>query len=476
MTFNSAVAQSRHGACVVLLCLSALFSSQTPAADTPPARARTEPQPYSVSAVAYAGLPERLASRARKGDVNTGPSAQELRGIFLQAVDTAIMRSPKVKGSKAQQQASRSDIDEARGQRWPQVVLGSQTRALQFGKSSQDEQVGGGINLSITTMVYDWGRLDNTIASRKQLAVAADEGSVAQMESTGYEVVSTLIELGKQRVISDLGQQFVNRMQDLEKMLAGIVAVDHGRASELTQARARLMQARALRDMADARARDAQISLFKLVGEREIPIPRSKEWNISLTQMEQLLSDAQNHPTIIQATAQAESAELQAKVVHASGLPQLNWVISKSTNQDSFGREQPWQTTLNMTWSVFSGGSNRAAERAALYRADASRQETEQQRLDLEFRIRTADHDARSQLERAELYRDLSVESDLIREEFFLQWHELGKRSLLDVLIAETDHYNNQVNEISNRFDGYQSIVQEYASAGVLARWLQEGH
>ena len=114
MTFNSAVAQSRHGACVVLLCLSALFSSQTPAADTPPARARTEPQPYSVSAVAYAGLPERLASRARKGDVNTGPSAQELRGIFLQAVDTAIMRSPKVKGSKAQQQASRSDIDEAR--------------------------------------------------------------------------------------------------------------------------------------------------------------------------------------------------------------------------------------------------------------------------------------------------------------------------------------------------------------------------
>lgn len=476
MTFNSAVAQSRLGACVVVLCLLVLFSSQTAAVGTPQALARIEPQPYSVSAVAYAGLSNRMTARAQQGEINTGPSAQELRGIFSQAVDAAIMRSPKVKGFQAQQQAASSDIDEAKGHRWPQVELGSQTRALQFGKSSQDEQVGGGINLSITTMVYDWGRLDNTIASRKQLAVAADEGTVAQMESTGYEVVSTLIELGKQRVISDLGQQFVNRMQDLEKMLASIVAVDHGRASELTQARARLMQARALRDAAVARARDAQISLYKLVGEREVPIPRSKQWNITLTPMEQLLSDAQNHPTIIQATAQAESAELQAKVVHASGLPQLNWVISKNTSQDSFGREQPWQTTLNMTWSVFSGGANRAAERAALYRADASRQETEQQRLDLEYRIRTADNDARSQLERAELYRDLSVESDLVREEFFLQWKELGKRSLLDVLIAETDHYNNQVNEISNRFDGYQSIVQEYASAGVLARWLQEGH
>ena len=46
---------------------------------------------------------------------------------------------------------------------------------------------------------------------------------------------------------------------------------------------------------------------------------------------------------------------------------------------------------------------------------------------------------------------------------------------LLDVLTAENDHYGNQVSEISNRFDGYQSIVRQYASAGTLARWLQGG-
>ncbi|MBN7735680.1 TolC family protein, partial [Klebsiella pneumoniae] len=107
-----------------------------------------------------------------------------------------------------------------------------------------------------------------------------------------------------------------------------------------------------------------------------------------------------------------ESADLQAEAVRASGLPQLNWVISKNTAEDSIGREQPWQTNLSVTWGAFRGGSTRAAERAALQRADASRQETEQQRQDLEFRIRTADNDARAQLERAELYRELSAESD----------------------------------------------------------------
>ena len=440
---------------------------------TAPARANSAQQVHSVSAVAYAALPQRMAARTQSASLNTGPTEQELRGIFFRAVEAAVARSPQVMRSKAEQQASQSDIDEVKGQRWPQVDVGTQTQAVQFGKGSDNEQGSGGVNLAVSTMIYDWGRLDNTIDSRKKLAVAADESLAAEMENTGFEVVTTMVELGKQRIIVDLSQQFANRMNDLVKMLAGIVAVDPGRASELTQAKARLLQAQALRDAAEAKGRDAEITLRKLVGERPILIPRSKEWNIGLTQLERLLDDAQNHPTIRQATAQAESAELQAKAVRASGLPQLNWVISKNTGEDSLGREQPWQTNLSMTWGAFRGGSTRAAERAALQRADANRHETAQQRQDLEFRIRTADNDARTQLERAELYRDLSVESDRIRDAFFQQWHHLGKRTLLDVLTAESDHYGNQVSEITNRFDGYQSIVRQYASAGTLAQWLQ---
>jgi outer membrane protein TolC len=58
---------------------------------------------------------------------------------------------------------------------------------------------------------------------------------------------------------------------------------------------------------------------------------------------------------------------------------------------------------------------------------------------------------------------------------FYLQWHHLGKRTLLDVLSAENEHYGNQVSEITNRFDGYQAILRQYASAGTLARWLRDG-
>lgn len=424
-----------------------------------------------VSALATSGLPMRLASRQGTA---LGPSERELKEIFHRAVKAAAERSPKVQRAHAELAAADADIDEAKGQRYPQVDLGTTAGSKKFGSGSENSDgTSSGINLNVVTPVYDWGRIRNTIESRRHLSSAATAAIDAELESSAFEVTNTLVELGKQRIIVDLSQQYVDRMGELVKMLAGIVAVDKGRSSELTQAKARLLQAQAARDSADTRAKDAEINLRKLVGERPIMIPRTKEWNIRMVNLEHLLSMTEDHPVINQAKAQTESAEMQAKVVRSSSLPQLNWVVTKSTAEDALGREQPWETHLAVTWGAFRGGSTRASERAALQRAEASRQEVEQQRLDLEYRIRTANHEAKTFLERAELYRDLTVESDGIRVAFYEQWYHLGKRTLLDVLSAESDHYGNRVSEITNRFDGYQAILRQYSGAGTLAGWLR---
>ena len=42
------------------------------------------------------------------------------------------------------------------------------------------------------------------------------------------------------------------------------------------------------------------------------------------------------------------------------------------------------------------------------------------------------------------------------------------------VLISESDHHGNQVSEVANRFDGYAAIIRQYASSGVLLRWLNK--
>jgi len=419
----------------------------------------------SVSAVAL-GLNARSAPVA-------GPSEAELKALFHRAVQAAAERSPTVQRARAEQAAADADIDEAKGQRYPQVDLATTAGSRSFGSGAETSAASSsGINLSVVTPVYDWGRIRDTVDSRRQLSAAASAAVQAELESSAFDVTTTLVELGKQRIIVDLSQQYADRMAELVTMLAGIVAVDKGRASELTQAKARLLQARAAREAADTRAQEAQLNLRKLVGERPIAIPRTRAWNLRLANLDQLLAMTEDHPVITQAKAQTEAAQLQAKVVHASSLPQVNWVVSKSTAKDALGREQPWETHLALSWGAFRGGSARASERAALQRAEASRQEVGQQRLDLEYRIRTAHHAASAFLERADLYRELTVESEGIRKAFYQQWYHLGKRTLLDVLSAESDHYGNRVNEVTNRFDGYQAILRQYAGAGALSGWL----
>ncbi|WP_282268606.1 TolC family protein [Stenotrophomonas sp. PS02298] len=418
------------------------------------------------------GVSTTVASAAGRGLV---PEA-ELRDLFLSMVDAAAIRSPAVAGALAQRAASNADVSEAKGQRYPQLNISGRGLSRELGSATAIRSRDFSLSLGMTTTLFDWGRIRRTIESRGHLVDAADFAVQAQLESSAYDVTSNLVELAKQRIVVEASQRYVDRMAELVKMLEGIVAMDVGRASELTQARARLLQAEASRSTADARSRDIEISLRRMVGDRPLPgLPGSQYWDIRLPELTRLLVASQHHPTVLQARASARSADLQADAVRSALLPQVNWVVSKDAGDGSYGRESAWQTGLSLSWSAYRGGSGRSSELAARQRAQAGWMAAEQQAQDLEHRIRAANHDARSFADRADLYRGLSLESNKIRAAFYEQWYHLGRRTLLDVLSSESEHYNNQVAEISSRFDGYQAVIRQYASAGVLVGWLSAG-
>ncbi|PZU26860.1 MAG: transporter [Stenotrophomonas sp.] len=432
-----------------------------------------------IAASAELGISAPLQGVSTTEALATGPGLvpeAELRSLFLGMVGAAATRSPAVAGALAQYAASKADVSEAKGQRYPQLNISASGLSRAFGSGAVIRGRDPSLSLGITTTLFDWGRVRRTIESRGYLLDAADSAVQGQLESSAYDVTSNLIELGKQRVIVAASQRYVDRMIELVKMLEGIVAVDAGRVSELTQARARLLQAEAARSTADSRSRDIEISLRRMVGDRPLSgLPGSQYWDIRLPELAWLLVASQHHPTVLQARASARSAHVQADAVHSARLPQLNWVVSKDTGDDIYGRDAAWQTGLTLSWSAYRGGSGRASEAAARQRAQAAWMAAEQQVQDLEYRIRAANQDARSLVDRADLYRDLSLESNKIRVAFYEQWYHLGRRTLLDVLSSESEHYNNQVAEISSRFDGYQAVVRQYASAGVLLDWLRVG-
>lgn len=437
----------------------------------------SRPQFVQPALTPLPAVPAQVAAPRRQ--ISGAPGEAEIKSLFANAVRQAIRISPRISSSRYQSEAARGSVDEAKGQRWPQVDVTSNSKSLFFGGGARN---GGSksdvpaVGINMATTLYDFGQNSNTIKTREDQARAAEVGIAAEEETTAWDLSNALIELSKQRLIIQLSQDYVTRMKELTNMLSGIVAVDQGRRSELTQAKGRLLSAQSSLDAAVSKARDTEIVLYRMLGDSQVALPPAAQWNLSLPVMTSQLAMLERHPTILKAQAEAKASLSEAAAVRSSGLPKLNWVVSKNTGEDELGRTQAFQTGLQVSWGLFRGGSNSAAERAALARAEASRHLVDEQMRDLEQRVRGANQDAGSLLERADLYQNLKTESDRIRLAFFEQWYHLGKRTLLDVLSAESDYYNNRVNEVSSRFEGYAAIMRSYASSGQLISWLNNQH
>ncbi|WP_343553304.1 TolC family protein [Pantoea sp.] len=421
----------------------------------------------------FYALPENT-STAMQVD-KSSVSSEQLRQIFSGAVQTALQRNPQLLSAQYSAEAAREEVKAAKGARLPQVDVSTGSRRVEFGGGNRGKYGDNNtpaVAVTASTTLYDFGQTSNTIRSKEQGVKAADFQFASQQEDLAWQVSSALVEISKQRLIIEASEEYVARMQKLVNMLSATVQLDAGRRSELAQAKGRFLQAQSALDNAQSNLRDSEITLQRLVGDKRINLPKSRSWNLQPGSVNVLLKQAESHPTLNQARAQAAASLADAEALKASNLPKVNWVVSKSTAKDYYGREDAWQTGVNVSWGVFRGGSASASERAAVQRAEALREEAEENLDDLQQRVRAADQDARSRLGRADLYRNLGVESDQIRKDFFDQWYHLGKRTLLDVLSAESDYYNNRVEEIANRYDGYSAIFRGYAGSGMLLNWL----
>jgi adhesin transport system outer membrane protein len=399
---------------------------------------------------------------------------QAVRAALRNAADVAAARSPALKQARNDWDAAKYDVDQVKGQRYPQIQVGANSPSITGDSASFNQYNRPTASVAITTLIYDFGKTSKSIDSRTKTAQAAEFYFQTLAQQNAYETSSSLVELAKYRAVYSIGENYVKRMAQLVQMLDEIVKIDPGRLSELTQAKSRLLQAQTSQETVAAQARTQEIAVQKLVGAEPTPMPAGTHWQFMLDGVDSSVAAVAQNPAIAQADAEAAAAKLSAQSVHADSLPKLNWVINKNTAPDVFGNRQPWSTMLQLSWTPFQGGSQRAAERAALSRASSSLDKRDQLALDSEFKVRDAYHDALAMTTRAKLYEQQSTESDLIRKQFFEQWYHLNRRTLLDVLSAESDFYNNQVSATTTQFDSYQAVLKVHLNNGTLNQWLQQ--
>ncbi|WP_054181216.1 TolC family protein, partial [Trabulsiella odontotermitis] len=390
------------------------------------------------------------------------------RDFLRQMVVRALAYSPEMRASSAEVLAMDYSVDQARGQRWPQVKLGVTSPFTTVGgdtstnNNSHISDTSGSVTVS--TPIIDWGRISSQVDNAEETAKSARYDQDHSREQLAYSTISELMNLSRYQHSRMVAKAYVDRMQELVTMLSQITEADPGRDSELVQAKAKLMSAQANMDNIEHQVSSSRIKLVRLLGAEPV-VPENISWRDTIIPADTAIASLDRSPMMMSLQAKVRAAEHEAESIKASSLPQVNWVISKSTAKDVNGNESGWYTGVNVEWNAFSGGSERAAQMSARARANAAQQQYEVNYRDLEYQINNQIQIRDSSFLRADDYDRLSAETDRVRQMFYEQWYHLGKRTLLDVLTAENDHFNNQLSAINNRYDGYISNINVISSA-----------
>ena len=401
------------------------------------------------------------------------PPAEPLTQLQQIALE-ATRRSASVGAARLLADAAELDIQETKAARWPHVnvsaTLGAGSTAVDDRTVTSGKQ--GNVNLNVSAPLWDNGRINRLTDWRTQLAGSARFGAAATNEQVVLEAVNAALERNRYRLQAQVYQQYMRKMGCLVEALETIVAEDRGRASELVQARKTQAQAELQRDQALAQSRQSELRLRKLIGEQTppgdgitIPLASVPELGEIHRQIE-LSNDAR------QLRAQAEAQDSYAKAVVAGQKPQLNWTLGKTEGRQGSTQTSAWNAGVTVSYSLFNGFSDDAAARAAGKRAEAARQQL-QDLLNTKFSRTSEIYDAAtSAFDRAKRYVDVLRDSERVRNFTFQQWSQLGRRSLFDVMSAESDHFNLRIAYVNALHDGYQASAQLRSLGSGLTAWL----
>ncbi|MCW5632462.1 MAG: TolC family protein [Rubrivivax sp.] len=432
----------------------------------------------NAAASSSAAAPGPAASTPANGEA-TLTAATRARGTLQTLVRDAIARSHQVGAARLLADAAEDDIRETRASKALQASVGggfgpggSQSLA---GTETSAMQLRGSVNVG--QLLYDGGRIDRLVDWRTQMAESARHGQLNAQEQVALSTVSLALERGRYQQHTLVYGQYVRKMACLVDALQTIVRADRGRASELVQARKSMQQAEISLAGAQSQLRAVEVRLRRLVGDNLPSTDGLPTLLLDVEPLPRLVADVERSSEIAALTAQATAAQHYSDAVAAGGSPQVGWNISGS---QAIGRGGSRGSTQNGSWAIgitvnvplLSPGLAPATD-AARKRARA----IELQRAEVleakRFRVADLHEQTLASFDRLRRTEAVLKDSEQLRNFTLLQWQQLGRRSLFDVMAAEAEHFNLRVSVANALADGQQLNANLLSLGRGVNEWLR---
>ena len=417
--------------------------------------------------------PDLPAAAAATVDLPPAP-----RALLQALVHDALARNKGLGAARLLAQAAQQDVAEARAAKRPQAALiASISPGLSRGTGleANGSQVQARAGLTLTQTVFDGGRADRVIDWRGQQAEAARLGLVSTQEQIALSTTSLALERSRFRMQAVIWGQHVRKMACLVEALDTLVAADRGRASELVQARKQQQQAELQQQQSTSQARQVEARLRRVVGDGLPGTEGMAALLLAVPDLPELLAAAERAADIAQLDANAAALGAMARAVEAGNRPQLSWTVGANSLLAA-GGASPRSAGLSAGVTVSVPLLNPAIQhstQAARQRAEAATLQRADQLELRRQRIVESHEQAGAAFDRLRRVSLVLRDSDRLRNFTLQQWQQLGRRSLFDVIAAESDHYNLRVQYVNALHDGQQMNATLTSLGPGLTAWLQ---
>lgn len=410
---------------------------------------------------------------------NAAPPA-EPRRLLQQLVGDAHARSHGLGAARLLAEAAEQDIGEAEASRKPQAFLtGTVSPGLEYAKGGNAASLQARAGITLSQTLFDGGRSQRIVDWRRQQAESARLGLLSTQEQIALATTAMAFERSRYRMQAVIYAQNVRKMGCLVQALETITSADKGRTSELVQARKQLQQAELQQVQAQSQARQVEAKLRRIVGDGLPGTEGMATLLLAVPDLPGVLAAAERSVEISQLAANAGALREIARVVEAGNKPQVSWNVGGSAllgvgSGLAAGSSRNLGLNAGVTLSVpilnpaieySSQAARKRAEAAILQRAEALEQRRQ--------RIVEVHEQAGAAFDRLRRVSLVLRDSERLRNFTLQQWQQMGRRSLFDVIAAESDHYNLRVQYVNALHDGQQMNATLTSLGTGLSDWLK---
>ncbi|WP_429921106.1 TolC family outer membrane protein [Lelliottia nimipressuralis] len=396
---------------------------------------------------------------ANNGTIGSAPVA---RTSLKESILFAFDRDPSVSQQAAQMGIGQAQIDEARSGWMPQISLNGNTGHSQTTDSSGSLKNSAAWGLSLTQLVYDFGKTNSAISQ-----------SSAQHDSYRYQLMATLSSVAEKTALSyvdvkrytDLtqaAQENILALKNVQQLAKLRSSAGLSSTSDELQTQTRVAGMQATLEQYNAALKSARARLSVLTGidaQQLSPLPATLE-----VQQDSLDSiDYTLIPSVLAARTMESSAQYGIERAKSQHWPTLS-LKGGRTRYESDNRSY-WddQIQLNIDAPLYQGGAVSARVRQAEGARAMAASQVDQARFDVLQKASVAMADwsgARGRMEAG----NVQLENALRAREVYKNEYTLGKRSINDLLSVEQDVWQATSSKISAEYDSWASAVN-YASA-----------